>query len=74
MIGLGKLSDLFPLSMIDAIDLLSLQGCQPCPFVNDSGTSSSLFSLAGNPENVNNATLSHTLHVHLMYDYVNEFK
>jgi HPt (histidine-containing phosphotransfer) domain-containing protein len=31
--------------------------------VNHHGTSSSLSSLAGNPENVNNASLSHTLDI-----------
>jgi hypothetical protein len=45
VIGLGKLADLLPLSMIGARDLLSLYRCQPCPPVNCHGTSSSLFSL-----------------------------
>ena len=63
MIGLGKFADLLSLSMIDTINLLSLYRCQPCPLVNEHGTSASLFSLAGNPENVKYATLSHILDV-----------
>ena len=42
MIDLGKTTDLLALFMILPVNRLTLNRCQPCPFVNDSGTSSSL--------------------------------
>ena len=59
----GRLTDLLPLSMVSAIDLRPLNRCQPGPLMYDRGTSFS-FLLAGNPENVNNATFPHNLVMH----------
>lgn len=54
-----QITDPLALLMIAFVYLSSLDRCQSCPFVNGHGISSFYFLFIGNPENVNNAILTH---------------